>query len=230
MLAVLAVPGIVFGVLRRPALVLLLGLWFGVNWWFALGYINADIGRYYLVPLMSVAALGGLGADGLLDGAQALLEPLVRRRDLVAPALAVIGALVLIVPPLAAVPTRYDSVDESHDTLARDWLDAMGTALPEDAVVVSWWSYSTPMWYGQYVEGWRPDVTVIDDRTMLDQQLGDAEQVIDSYLGKRPVYLMRITQDMPRFEQEYQLEPVPDVPGGVYRVVGRRQATHDANL
>ena len=27
-----------------------------------------------------------------------------------------------------------------------------------DAVVISWWSYSTPLWYGQLVEGRRPDI------------------------------------------------------------------------
>lgn len=231
LLAVLAVLGVVLGALRRPALVLMLALWFGVNWWFALGYINADIGRYYLVPLMSVVVLAGLGADGLLDATQVFLERHVGRRDLIAPALTVIAAVVLVIPPLAAIPPRYGLVDESGDHLARQWLDAVGAALAPNAVIVSWWSYSTPMWYGQYVEDWRPDVTIIDDRTMLDQHLGDAEQVIDGYLGRRPVYLMRLSQDLPRYDAEYVLERVPGVPGGeLYRVDGRRQSVAGAYL
>jgi hypothetical protein len=46
---------------------LLLTVWFAVNWFFALGYLNADIGRYYLVPILAGAVLGGLGAGALLD-------------------------------------------------------------------------------------------------------------------------------------------------------------------
>ena len=52
----------------------------------------------------------------------------------------------------------------------------------ENAVVVSWWSYSTPLWYAQLVEGRRPDIDIIDDRTRLDRNLGDIYDVIDANL------------------------------------------------
>ena len=64
-------------------------------------------------------------------------------------------------------------------------------------MVVSWWSYSTTLWYGQYVEHLRPDVTVIDDSTIVQQDLGSAAEVVDSYLGKRPVFLIRTADDLP---------------------------------
>ena len=44
--------------------------------------------------------------------------------------------------------------------------------LEPNAVIVSWWSYSTPLWYAQQVEGLRPDIFIVDDRTMLDLDLG----------------------------------------------------------
>ena len=50
-------------------------------------------------------------------------------------------------------------------------------ALPQlepDPVVISWWSYSTALWYAQCVDGQRPDVAIIDDRTRLDENLGAA--------------------------------------------------------
>ena len=59
------------------------------------------------------------------------------------------------------------------------------------AVIVSWWSYSTPLWYAQRVEGRRPDLVIVDDRTRLDEGLGDITDVIDAHLGTSPVYVIR---------------------------------------
>lgn len=44
----------------------------------------------------------------------------------------------------------------------------------------------------QKVEGLRPDVFVVDDRTRPDQNLGSVEDVIRMYLGKRPVFVDRL--------------------------------------
>ena len=37
------------------------------------------------------------------------------------------------------------------------------------------------------------DVSIVDDRTRLDENLGDVVDVIDAQFGKRPVYLVRLT-------------------------------------
>ncbi len=220
LLAVLAPVGALVAALRRPAIALLLGLWFAVNWLFALGYVNADIGRYYLVPLMSIAVLGGMGAGALVDATRDhIRRARTTGRRALRVGLAALVALVLIAPMAVAVPGRVRDLDESDDVTARAWLADMAASLPPNAVVVSWWSYSTPLWYAQYVEGWRPDVTVIDDRTMLDQDLGGPEDVIDSYLGERPVFLIRLDRDLPRFEERYELVRLPGVGAGpVYEV------------
>ena len=75
---------------------------------------------------------------------------------------------------------------------ARRWVDRALEMMEEDAVIVSWWSYSTPLWYAQAVEGRRPDIDIIDDRTRLDRDLGDVYDVIDRYLPSRPVYVIRV--------------------------------------
>lgn len=234
--ALLAVVGVFVTAWRRPALMLLLTAWFAVNWFFALGYLNADIGRYYLVPILSAAVLGGLGAGALLDWISDLVA--WRRPDQPeqangpsssmstgwqATAIAVVAAVVLIVPSLVAVPTRFRQTDASGDHIARAWLASVTDQLPKDAVVVSWWSYSTTLWYGQFVEHLRPDVTVIDDSTIVQQGLGSVSQVIDSYLGERPVFLIRLGSDLPQYEQQYVLTPLPGIVGGtVYEVEGMR--------
>jgi len=224
--APLAIIGLFAAARRRPALLLLLAAWFGVNWLFALGYVNADIGRYYLVPLLAASVLGGLGAGAVVDLLGSLWSRLVaddRAARVSRYALATTVAVALIGPSLLSVPDRFDRVDASGDFVARRWLTSVTQRLPEDAVVVSWWSYSTTLWYGQYVDHLRPDITVIDDSTIVQQNLGSVAAVIDSYLGQRPIFLIRLSFDLPQFEQRYVLTPLPGVVGGpVYRVDGMR--------
>ena len=221
--AVLAILGVFVAAVRRPALMVLLVAWFLVNWFFALGYANADIGRYYLVPLMCAAVLGGFGAGALVDWASKLLERF-RSGSLV---IAAAAAVILIVPLLVVVPGRYRTVDASNELVARAWLDDVTSQLAPDSVVVSWWSYSTTLWYGQFVEHLRPDVTVIDDSTIVQQDLGSANEVIDSYLGKRPVYIIRTSYDIDRFDDMYVLKPMPGISGGpVYEVIGVRAGSN----
>ena len=134
-------------------------------------------------------------------------------------------ALVLLVPIALSVPSTMVQVDQSSNTDGRRWVDSVLPQLEQDAVIVSWWSFSTPLWYAQFVEGTRPDVLVVDDRTMLDEQLGTAEDVINLYLGQRPVYLIRLDRDLPYYEERFEMELVEGVlpmgGGEVYRIVGR---------
>ena len=106
---------------------------------------------------------------------------------------AVLLASSSLVPTLAAVPDRYAAVDAQRpDDAAAQWTDHALQVMEPDAVIVSWWSYSTPLWYAQRVQGRRPDIAIIDDRTRLDENLGALTDVIDANLGKRPVYVIRL--------------------------------------
>jgi hypothetical protein len=93
-----------------------------------------------------------------------------------------------------------------------------------DAVIVSWWSYSTPLWYAQRVEGRRPDLSIIDDRTRLDEHLGGLTDVIDAHLGRDPVYVIREDpREAALLAARYRLEPIdgPDALS-LTRVLGRQ--------
>jgi hypothetical protein len=197
---------------------------------FAVVYDNAEITRYYLGPLLIVATWLALLADGLLELLVGLVAR-IRRRLAGArsrPSLGVLGlelvvAAALLLPAvLAAKATRVD-VDESRDVGAAQWVDRTFAQLPPNAVVISWWSFSTPLWYGRDVEGRRPDIAIIDDRTILDENLGGVTDVIDLYLGQRPVYVIRLPADMDILARRYELLPVPDlIPSNLALVVGRR--------
>jgi hypothetical protein len=132
--------------------------------------------------------------------------------------------LCLLLGALAPVPERFGAADASDDTWAREWVDALLPQLEPDPVIVSWWSYSTPLWYERWARGKRPDMTIIDDRDVLDDGLGDLGDVIAGYLGEgRPVYLIRLDDDLPPFQARFELQEVPDLPGGtVWHVVGER--------
>lgn len=190
---------------------------------FAASYQNADIGRYYLGPvLMAWTWLAILGAAAA-GSAAGMLETFAGWR----PPAAFSGALVaaaLLLPSLLAAPATFDLVDRSQDREAAAWVGHTLQAMPPGSVIVSWWSYSTPLWYAQRVEGRRPDVVIVDDRTRLDQGLGDITDVIDSYLATNPVFVIRqdkVEADL--LAQRYVLEPIdgPDA-RWLMRVVAAR--------
>jgi hypothetical protein len=225
--AFLAVLGVGAGLVRHPRLMALTIPWFAIPVWFLLGYENADIDRYYLVPILVAVVWAAVALDAAWDLVVATwrlsLPGWPSDRRLTTGVTLVAGAA-LLVAALAPVPERFASADASDDTWAREWVDALLPQLEPDPVVISWWSFSTPLWYARWAQGERPDMTIIDDRDVLDDRLGDLRDVIDRYLDEgRPVYLIRLEDDLPAFEERFVLEALPDIPGtDVWHVVGRR--------
>ena len=219
-LAILAAAGAILGLVRHPRLTVLALLWFGCTWLFAIGYPNAATERYYLVPLLVAALWVALAADAAWDALAAALGSAGRESAarLVAAALVVVLLLVTV----GAAVDRYDELDASEQTWGREFLDATFATLEDDAVVLSWWSFSTTLWYGRWVEGRREDVTIIDDRDIIDDGYGTVESAIDTFLGVRPVYVIRIERDVRALRERYELERVTGVPAALYRVVGSR--------
>lgn len=265
LLAILLPAGAILGAVRHPRLMALTGLWFICTWLFALGYPNASIERYYLVPLMAAATWVALAADVAWDALLALprlpapaatsptpgadpnpargpgaspapsqvpspapspdaVPARGRAASVVARALPVGLMAVLLATSLAVLPERRAGADASDETFGRDWLEATLAALPPGATVVSWWSYSTPLWYGRWVEGRRPDIVIVDDHDVREAGYGTAEGAIDHFLDRGPVYVIRLERDLPALADRYELERVEGVPGpgDLYRVIGRR--------
>jgi hypothetical protein len=138
--------------------------------------------------------------------------------------LAVLLGAMLLVPTLAVVPDRFEDVDMSHRTDASSWVDHVMDTIEPNAVIVSWWSFSTALWYAQCVEGQRPDVAIIDDRTRLDENLGGLDDVIDANLGRRPVYVLRLDpREVQGLAERYQLDYIDGIDAtALTKVVARR--------
>jgi hypothetical protein len=222
--------------MRRPRYALLTGSALLITCFFAASYINADINRYYLGPILiawtwlailegmvTQAVAAGVG-QGSVPGSDGGLPARAPTRIALP---AVLLAALMLAPTVLAIPGRLASVDESRDRLAGAWLDRVLPLLEPDAIVVSWWSYSTPLWYAQLVEGRRPDIFIADDRTRLDQGLGGPSDVIEANLGRRPVYVLRqIPADIDELARRYELETLTSQEAGLLvRVIGRRAAT-----
>jgi hypothetical protein len=136
--------------------------------------------------------------------------------------IAAVVAIALLIPTLLDVPARYAAVDARRQVDAVNWTNHALDVMEPDAAIVSWWSYSTPLWYAQRVEGRRPDIAIIDDRTRLDENLGGLTDVIDANLGKRPVYVIRLDPNEVRLlADRYDLEYIdgPDA-RALTRVIG----------
>jgi hypothetical protein len=234
--------GFLVAVVRYPRYALLSGVAVLVTCFFAASYTNAAIDRYYLGPVFFawtwIAALGGalvariLGTDiGEVedtadDGGVLAPAPLADRPSLPLGVLvpAVVG-IALLVPTATAFRERWVETDRSRVTWVAAWLDEAFETMEQDAVVVSWWSYSTPLWYGQHVEGRRPDIKIVDDRTRLDENLGEVADVIEANLDTRPVYLMRVNESqVQELADRYTIEPAGR-PGNLFRVTGRQEST-----
>ena len=182
-----------------------------ITCFFNASYVNADISRYYLGPvlvawtwlailaavvveLLASAAgepslsdtdAGATDDDGTDAGADEQ-EPGWTTAGPRATLLATLLAIALLIPTVVAAPDRYAAVDQSGQHDAQTWVDRALKTMEQHAVIVSWWSYSTPLWYAQRVMGERPDITIIDDRTRLDENLGGLTDAIDANLGSRP--------------------------------------------
>jgi hypothetical protein len=244
LLTVALIPAFAATVRFAPRYALLTGTAMLITLLFNTSYANADIERYYLGPLLWAWTWLGIGAARLVQlvtpadapvaeaGSEALPAG-PRPRFGLAGGLALVLAVVLVAPGLAVSSASRVHADRSGDRYAGIWLEqALATVAP-NAVIVSWWTTSTPLWYGQFVEGERPDVFVVDDRTMLDQDLGGASDVIARFLGQRPVYITRAnSHDLGLVLAEYEIQPVVTSDGEqigngaetLYQVIGRRVA------
>ncbi|HYO43480.1 MAG TPA: DUF2723 domain-containing protein [Candidatus Limnocylindrales bacterium] len=233
-LAVLVPPAFLVTAIRHPRYALLSGTAVAVTCLFAASYLNANIGRYYLGPALFAWSWLAIAAGSLVDlvfarattgpdDEAAFDTPPGPARLTLRQSVAVVLAVAMLVPTGVALIPRWRAVDRSADTTMRLWLDELMATLEPGAVVVSWWSLSTPIWYGQLVEGSRPDVLLIDDSNLVNDNLGTAEDVIDDYLGERPVYVIRATApDLQALAVRYVIDPTAR-PAGVYRVTGHQE-------
>ena len=249
-LAALVVAGLVVTAIRHRTFALLTGSALAITCFFNAAYVNADIGRYYLGPalitwvwlaFLASAVLDGFRGGRLVEGPErASHDPSVARREPQEPArpdraaraptdpiglaVAALAAVVLLAPTILALPVRAAAVDRTADRGAERWLAAVLDEVEPGAIIVSWWNYSTPLWYAKVIEGRRTDIFVADDRTRIDMDLGEVTDVIDGNLAiGRPVYAIRVnSRELGQLHTIYTLTPLASpFASNVFRVTSR---------
>ncbi|HEY5086275.1 MAG TPA: hypothetical protein VII66_02860, partial [Gemmatimonadaceae bacterium] len=99
---------------------------------------------------------------------------------------------------VAAVPLigNWSSASRRNDTVARDWaVDLLNSVEPYGVIVTLGDNDTFPLWYAQYVEGVRPDVTVVIDQYLgmdwfVHQLLRAPVHIYDATTGP-PIYRSR---------------------------------------
>ena len=192
---------------RRPAFgltclgLLVMGAYLWAN------YLQLE--HYLLVPWLLLAVSATVGVDTLAD--------LLTRRWSGAGRLdagAVVGAVALGLVVLLGV-RDLPAADRSGDRSGPAFVETVFATLPPDAAILAPWDASTPLWYGQHVEGRRPDVLIVDDTNIVYEGWGTREARIASLVCQRPVYIIRLSDtDLVPTLRSYRLEPVASLEVG----------------
>ncbi len=197
-----------------------LGLFVIGNVLYSMNFRDGDIDRYYmptvavLAPLLGVAlaTVGAACAQAVAEVGRRLVTTTQARRSLATLG----GGLVLglgALLPAASLVTGYDAHDQSQNRDADAWVASVHELLPPNAVIVSWWSYSTPLWHHRWVLHERPDVTIIDERDILDDGYRTMNNAIRAHFGRRPVYVVLPDWERAKVTEQWELSTLPTLPG-----------------
>ena len=215
---VLAAVGAATLAVRQLGAFFFLGMIVAADIVYSMNFNDGDINRYYLPALVASAPMIGV-AVAMIAGSVARVAAqtsrrwagIAGRRRLASTAGAAIVTLGLALP-LVTLVVNYQPADQSDNRVADQWVASVYSALPQNAVIISWWSYSTPLWYHRWILGERPDVTIIDERNILDDGYGTIDVAIDAFLGKRPVYVVPPDWERDRIVDAHSTEWVPTIP------------------
>jgi hypothetical protein len=205
---------------RRFGAFVFLALLVAGNLLYSMNFRNGDIDRYYMLTALvgalllgvALSATGGAAGRALADASRRATGIAGRRR-------AASGAVALVMLlgallPLGSLVTMYRERDRSGDRDADRWVAAVHAALPQKAVIISWWSYSTPLWYHRWIEGERPDVDIFDERNILDEGYGTIHNAVRQFVSqRRPVYIVPPAWELNAILARWETEAIQTYPG-----------------
>ena len=187
---------------------------------YSMNFRDGDIDRYYMpsivvmAPLLGVAlaAVGAACARAVAEIGRRFVSASEARRRLAAAAGAVVVALGALLPA-ASLVTGYEAHDVSDNRDADAWVASVHELLPPNSVIVSWWSYSTALWHHRWVLGERPDITIIDERDILDDGYRTMNNAIRAHYGRRPVYVVLPDWERRAVTERWELSTINTLPG-----------------
>jgi hypothetical protein len=227
-LGLLGVLRLAFG--RRWALLALTGLTYLANVVFTLVYFIGDIFVLFIPSYLVFALWLALGAATLGEGVG---ESIVRWKGTavrygsweegyqkMVSGIRSLVSLATVIPlcilPLALLSRNYPQINQSDNYEIRDrWQEILAESLPLRGILVSNdRDEIMPLWYYQFVDGRRLDLTGLFPRIVPEPAYDNIVWLVDDILTTgRPIYLIK---EMPGLEIKYQLESF----GSLVKVVG----------
>lgn len=184
-----------FWFLRRPKVLLLLGLAGVANLVFFLGYGVSDIEVFFIPLFLLWACFLGGGLALLWQGVVALWERFSSLKRSGYAAFLILGGLWL----LYLWGGNYDLVNLSEKWEAHDYgIDILSLPVEEDAVIVGILGEMTLLRYFQETEGLRPEITTL----AADEEAARLETVEQQLAAGHAVYL---TRPLPGAEEWWHL-------------------------
>src|SRR3972149_11762658 len=102
--------------------------------------------------------------------------------------------------------TNWAAADRSGDRSGEEYVDAVFGALPANAAIVTYWDPSAPLWYGQHVEGRRPDLLIVDDSNIVYENWATPERRRRPRACAPPPLCRRVGErDLAPIRQQYRL-------------------------
>jgi Protein of unknown function (DUF2723) len=166
-------------------------------------YLTYESLEHYLLVPMLVFGIGvGVALEALAQLAAGASPGRLRVTS------AAVGVVALVLASGLGVMNLRAS-DRSQDRRGEAYRDQVLAALPDDAVFLSYWHVTTPIWYAQLVDGLRPDVTVIDDSDIVHDGWQTRETAIAAFVCERPVLIIRpVDFELDPVRRSYALETV----------------------
>lgn len=201
----LALLGISLGLYFQTLETVILLLIFLLFMIFTTNFPTGDPERYYLEDLSLIAIFSGFGIAYSFK-----LIAIVARNFKIKSSFILIGFfvifLMLLTLPYYLYKSNYKLVDKSRDYAAQEYSKNIFNQVLPNSVILSWWSYSTPLWYRQRVLQERQDIKI------LNKNKWEWKSYVDEFILTRPVYII---ENEPMVAVDYKLIPV----GSVYQVL-----------
>jgi len=202
---------------RNRKILLLLGLLFGLNIFYAVNYGIFDIYSYYITSFWVWCALIGLGGEFAVSCGERLLMKLQGRRKSPSTALTtcLAGALAMLLP-FWLLTGHWKMVDVSQDRETERFAHSVfGLAEKNSIILGDWWAVA-PLGYLKYIEGLRPDLTLSPAFSLPTQEATQRHLKREFLRTFHAVYATEIlTYGINALRKKYLLIPQ----GPLYRVI-----------
>jgi hypothetical protein len=197
--------GMLVVALRDWRLFLLLAGGLALHTFVSITYRAPQTVEYLMPAYLPIAVLVGLATTWLLS------SPLPRfvskgRRSLivVASLMTLLAAVVVLAGLVNGLQHGPSFFTLASDRSTREAMESILDQAPPEAIVLADWRWVTPLWYLQWVEGQRPDVTVQYVWPIPGQEYGDTwRERIEENVEEHPLVLTHLYG-----QSNYVLEPL----------------------